>query len=76
MSRKFTYDYYEIDVPTDAVDRRDPNARRLLAELAIANARENVKLFAAPCWWEAHWICGRLKDSTMTFQVSRKRCKK
>jgi hypothetical protein len=72
-SKRFSYDYYRIPVPGDMFDGED--AFDLLSDAAISEARDKARLYCVPAEWSCSLINGRPGDSTVTFNVRRKRSK-
>lgn len=60
--KKFTYDYYTIDLPSDVTDDKEERAN-----LAFLQAEEITRIYAMPCEWFI------VSDDGNTIIVRRKR---
>ena len=64
MKRKYAYDYYEVEVPSDYSEH--PQER---FDTAVIEARENARFFSSPCEWRL------IRDDGEIVKLCRKRFK-
>lgn len=78
MARKFAYDYYDIELPTDLEPHGIRTDRIIrLSGHAIDQARDQARLHCIPCEWHSQIVKGDIETSfSVTFRVRRKRHKK
>lgn len=68
MSRKYTYDYYVVRVPSYL-----SHDTSYLENQAILEAKERTRLYCVPAVWTAIQIDGDTRNWMLTFKVCRKR---
>lgn len=66
MPRNYTYDYYNVSVPSDLSDDY-----QIIAQQAITEASERARIYVMPAEWTAHQTGYDAMD--MHFRVRRRR---
>lgn len=71
--RRYRYDYYTIALPSDLVDPMPWHWFSLMCDHAIAQAKDQTKIYCVPCEWQAWLIRGHQSSVESVFKVRRKR---